>query len=176
MSGKIRVFIAMSLDGFIAGPNNELDWLDGWDGVEDTFTPFFAEVGALWMGRRTFDVIAGFEPWPYGETPVLVATNQELVASRASVRAVRGTVGEMAKDALEAAGGKDVYVDGGALIRSALSAGWVDELHVTLIPIVLGAGIPLFAGLDKQTRFRLTSARPIGAGFVALTYVTVEPP
>ena len=74
---KVRVFIASSLDGFIAGPDGELDWLSGREGVEDTFTPFFQEIGAMLMGRRTYDVVNGFDgAWPYGQTPVLVATTQ----------------------------------------------------------------------------------------------------
>ena len=58
---KVRVFIACSLDGFIAGPNDELDWLEGPDGAEDTFTPFFKGIGAMLMGRRTYDVVSSSE-------------------------------------------------------------------------------------------------------------------
>lgn len=167
----VRVFIASSLDGFIAGPEDELDWLDGYDEMEDTFTPFFAGIGALLMGRRTFDVVAAMEgPWYYGSTPVLVATSRDLASPRSTVRPVRGTIEQMVAEAERVAGDKDVYIDGGTLIRSALEAGLVDEIQVTMIPMVLGAGIPLFAGCAQRHRFTLRQAREIGAGLVELTY------
>jgi dihydrofolate reductase len=77
--GKVRVFIACSLDGFIAGPSDELEWLFDHGDAEDTFGPFMAEVGALLMGRNTFDVVCAMDaPWAYGEVPVLVATSRPL--------------------------------------------------------------------------------------------------
>ncbi len=171
--GRARVFIATSLDGFIAGPDHELDWLDGHKGAEDTFTPFFSGVGALLMGRRTYDVVRGFDvPWPYGDTPVLVATSRELDGDDVPepVRAVSGSIEDMMAEARSTAGDEDVYVDGGRLIRSALVAGLIDAMTVTVIPTILGAGIPLFAGLEQRVRLDLDTARPIGGGLVELVY------
>jgi len=171
MAARIRVFIASSLDGFIAGPDDELDWLSAPAGTEDTFTPFMAETGALLMGRRTYDVVEGFDgAWPYGDTPVLVATRRPLSPAQPSVRAVTGTIEELVEQARAAAGDKDVYLDGGALIRSALDADLVDELTVTVIPMILGAGIPLFAGAARRHPLALVSQRAIGGGLVELIY------
>lgn len=168
---RLRVFIATSLDGFIAGPNDELDWLSGGEGAEDTFTPFFQQIGAMLMGRRTYDVVSGFEGvWPYGDTPVLVATTRPLTPVRASVREATGSIDELVDQAKQAAGQRDVYIDGGALIRSAMDAELVDELTVTVIPTILGAGIPLFAGASRQRDLELLGSRPLGAGLVELTY------
>jgi dihydrofolate reductase len=168
-----HVFMAMSLDGFIAGPNDELDWLIRREGVEDTFTPFFANIGALLMGRRSYDVISGFEgPWQYRSTPVLVATSRPLSPQRASVRAVSGSIESLLRQAQEFAKERDVYIDGGAIIRAALDAGLVDELTVTLVPIVLGTGIPLFTGVTRQHELELLGSRPIGGGLVQLRYTT----
>jgi len=168
---RTHVFMAMSLDGFIAGPNDELDWLLQYEGVEDTFTPFFAQVGALLMGRRSYDVVSKFEgPWQYRNTPVLVATTRPLTPQRATVRAVSGHIASLVQQAQEVAGERDVYIDGGNIIRAALDAGLVDELTVTLIPIVLGAGIPLFTGVTRQHELELLSSRPIGGGLVQLRY------
>ena len=165
------MFIASSLDGFIAGPDDELDWLDVDGDVEDTFSPFFAEVGALLMGRRTFDVVSGFEgPWPYGDTPVLVATRRPLDPSIATARPVEGDITELVAEARRVAGERDVYLDGGELIRSALDAGLVDELTVTMIPVVLGAGRPLFAGVGNRHDLELLRQREIGGGLVELVY------
>lgn len=169
---RTHVFMAMSLDGFIAGPNDELDWLLQYEGVEDTFTPFFAQVGALLMGRRSYDVVSKFEgPWQYRNTPVLVATTRPLTPQRATVRAVNGNIESLVQRAQEVAGERDVYIDGGNIIRAALDAGLVDELTVTLIPIVLGAGISLFTGVTRQHELELLGSRPIGGGLVQLRYV-----
>jgi dihydrofolate reductase len=168
---RTHVFIASSLDGFIAGQNDELDWLSGGEGkAEDTFTPFFGQIGALLMGRRTYEVVAGFSGWPYGGTPVLVATSRPLAPAQASVRAVTGGIADVIAEARRIAGDRDVYVDGGALIRSALDAELIDEVTVTVIPIVLGAGIPLFAGAARRHRLELLGSRPIGGGLVELRY------
>ena len=168
----VRVFIASSLDGFIAGSNDELDWLPHGEGMEDTFTPFMKQIGALLMGRRTFDVASGFEgEWPYGETPVVVATRRPLASRLPSVISATGSIEELVQKAKELAGGRDVYIDGGTLIRSALDAGLIDEIIVTMIPTVLGAGIPLFAGTARRHPLELVSQRDIGLGLVELRYV-----
>lgn len=171
MTNHVRAFLAVSLDGFIAGPNDELDWLPAHgDGAEDTFTPFFAEIGAMLMGRRTFDVVSGFGgEWPYSGTPVLVASSRSLNSPQPSVRRVHGPIGEMIAEARRIAGDRDVYIDGGSLFRSALEAGLVDEMTLTIIPVVLGAGIPLFAGTGRKS-LSLVSSRDIGAGMVQLRY------
>ncbi|MCB0968445.1 MAG: dihydrofolate reductase [Ilumatobacter sp.] len=163
------MFIASSLDGFIAGPDDELDWLDFPD-IEDTFTPFFAEVGALLMGRRTYDVASGFDEWGYGDTPVLVATTRPLPDTHPTVRAVTGSIDDMVAEAKRVAGDRDVYLDGGELVRQALDAELVDEMTVTMIPVVLGAGRPLFAGVGNRHELELQHHRDIGSGLVQLVY------
>lgn len=170
--GKICVFIACSLDGFIAGPKDELDWLPKHgEGIEDTATPFFEGVGAMLMGRRTFEVVTKLgEPWPYGEKSILVATSRPLSTEIPSVRSVEGSIEAMVAEAQAVAGEKDVYLDGGALIRSALDAGLVDELTVTVVPMILGAGHPLFAGVSKRHALELEEAREIGSGLIQLRY------
>lgn len=172
---KLRVFLAASLDGFIAGPNDELDWLPPHDTIEDTFTPFMAEVGALLMGRRTYDVVcSSSEPWAYGDTPVLIATSKPLTPLRSTVHAVHGTLEEVVEAARKTAAGRDVYIDGGKLIRSALDAGLIDEIALATVPVILGSGIPLFAGSKHRRSFTLRESRHIGGGLVQSTYVAVR--
>jgi dihydrofolate reductase len=175
VSGKVRVYIAMSLDGFIAGPNDELDWLG--DPTPDGelpagvlgFDAFMADVGAMVMGRRTYDAVRGMGPaWFYGDTPVLVATHRPLAGDLPTVRAVSGDIGALLDEALTVAAGKDVYVDGGATIRAAMEAGRVDDLVVTVVPTVLGAGKPLFAGLSRRYPLEILSHRDYGRGMVQL--------
>lgn len=180
MSGRVRAFLACSLDGFVAGPDHDLSWLPGPDpdAPEDDagYGAFMAEVGAMLMGRTTHDVVAGFDvDWPYGDTPVLVATHRPLTPGAPTVRAVSGDIGALVAEARAAAGGADVYVDGGALVRQALSAGLLDQLILTVIPIALGDGVSLFAGLDAPQRFACHGARPLHGGMVQLTYTPASP-
>ncbi len=170
---RVRVFIACSLDGFIAGAGDDLSWLPppSDDGSDHGYAAFMAQVGALLMGRRTFDVVAGFEgPWPYGETPVLVATRRPLQPLAPTVRAIHGPIPALVDQAKQAAAGRDVYLDGGELIRQALDAALVDELVVTLIPVVLGSGHPLFAGAQQRHRFELLANATLPGGLVQLTF------
>ena len=170
---KVRVFIACSLDGFIAGPNDEIDWLHGHNEEEslDTFTPFFEQIGAMLMGRRTYDVLCSFEEdWLYGDKPLLVATNRPLQPIRDSVQSSRGTIAELVEKAKSMADGRDVYIDGGNVIRQALDARLIDEITITVIPAVLGEGIPLFGGTLQIHRLELLSQRSHGAGMVELVY------
>ena len=160
-SSKVRVYMACSLDGFIAGKDDDLSWLEPEENASHhtdegavDFEGFMSEVGALLMGRRTYDVVAGFGgEWPYGDTPVLVATHRGLEGAGPTVRTVSGSTQELIAAAREAAGDKDVYIDGGALIRDALDAGLVDELIMTVVPKVLGEGVPLFAGTQQRHSF-----------------------
>lgn len=172
---RVHVFCGASLDGFIAGPNDELDWLSGGGedapaDVPDSFGPFFAGIGAVLMGRRTYDIVAGFDQWFYGETPMLIATSRPLSPTRPSVRAVHGSIEEMVAEAKRTAGERDVYVDGGRLIRSTLDAGLVDHVTVTVLPIVLGQGIALFAGAAKRHPLELLGHRVMGETAVELRY------
>ncbi len=175
MSGRVRAYMATSFDGFIAGPDDELDWLGG-DPPADSALPdgvlgfeaFMAQVGAMVMGRRTYDVVAKMDRWFYGEVPVHVATHRPLVPKVPTVRAVDGTIDELLDEALVVAAGKDVYVDGGATVRAALDAGRLDEMVITVIPILLGRGVPLFAGLDTRRKLAIVSHRDYGPGAVQM--------
>ena len=183
---RIRVYLASSLDGFIAGPNDDLSWLTGpaaanRGGETDpgalTFEAFMADVGAVLMGRGTFDVVRGMDWWGYGDRPVLVATHRELGAGlRESVRAVSGSIQEMVALAKEAAAGKDVYVDGGNLVRQAAEADLIDDLTITLAPIALGAGHPLFAGMAKRYPLEIAGHHTFEGGMVQIRARPQRPP
>lgn len=177
-SPRVRVYIASSLDGFIAGPGNDLSWLTGPDaanpgGATDsdalTFDRFIADVGAVLMGRGTYDVVQGMEWWGYGKRPVLVATHRPLDnEGRPTVRAVSGTIAEVVALAKEAADGKDVYIDGGELIRQAVDADLIDEITLTLAPIALGSGHPLFAGIQKPYPLHIVAHHTFEGGMVQI--------
>lgn len=164
-TGRVRAFLAMSLDGFIAGPGDDLSWLPDSElpgpGAVD-LEHFLSEVGAMLMGRRTYDVVAGFTTWAYGETPILVPTHRPLQPVRSTVHAVTGPITELIDSALAMADGKDVYVDGGATVQQALAADRLDELIVTVVPVVLGRGVPLFGAVPEPRNF--TFAPPASYG------------
>ena len=175
----VRVYLGMSLDGCLAGPEDSLDFLHQPGLFPDENAPptgaldfpaLLARTGCLLMGRRTHDVVSGLGPWPYGELPVLVATSRPLEPGAPSVRSSSGTIDALVDQALATAGDKDVYLDGGALVRAALEAGRVDELCLTIIPTLLGPGTRLFDGLTRRTDWRFTESHRYG-GMVQLTAV-----
>ncbi|ACY15671.1 dihydrofolate reductase family protein [Haliangium ochraceum] len=182
METRRRCFIACSLDGFIAGPGDDLDWLpapdvspSGEELDEGGFRGFLAQIGALLMGRRTYEVVAAMDgDWPYGNRPVLVATHRPLDNAPRTVHAVSGDIASMVETACQAAGERDVYIDGGELLRQALDAELLDELVVTVVPVVLGQGTPLFAGAERRRELVLVSSRVFGAGLVQLRYRPVS--
>lgn len=177
--GRVLVYIATSFDGFIAGPDDDLSWLHpvgggGGDASSEaggvTYDEFMKDIGALLMGRRTYEVVRSFDmPWPYGELPVLVATHRPLDDDvPGTVRAVEGTIGEMVEEAREAAGGLGVYLDGGELIRQAAEEDLIDELIVTIAPIALGRGLPLFAGMTRRYPLEILSHESFPGGMVQM--------
>lgn len=123
------------------------------------------------MGRGTYDAAAAFPEWPYGELPVFVATSRPLDPAAPTVRAISGTPGELVARVRGHIDGA-VYLDGGALIRSFLDEGLIDELTVTVVGVVLGAGVPLFAGTARAHRLTLAGATPYPSGLVQLRYLT----
>lgn len=171
----IRVYIACSLDGFIAGPDNDLSWLPGPDDVPPapgeglSYEAFMADVGAMLMGRTTYDVVRGFGgEWPY-DKPIVVATRRVLTDAPAGVQAGNGGIDALLDQAVALADGRDVYVDGGSLVRQALDAGRVDELVITTVPTVLGAGASLFGGLAQRHAFERVRVTPFGPQMVQWT-------
>lgn len=159
----------MSLDGFLAGENDELDWLGDPDPTATAdddaleFKDILTRSGAMVMGRRTYDVVRGFGAWPYGDLPVLVATSRPLdEGSPSSVQAIRGSIDQICTQAQVIAGEQDVYLDGGGIITQALDADVVDELILTIVPVFLGQGIAVYQGTARQ-RFAIAGSGRYGA-------------
>ena len=155
---RVRVYLGCSLDGCIAGPDHDLSFLHAYDPDPDAagglgFEDFLDQVGALLMGRRTYQVPLDHDAWFYGDRPVLVATHHPLPPAPhgGNARAVQGPIEQLVAEARAAAGDKDVYLDGGDLVRQGLVAGLVDELCLTFLPVVLGRGIRLWDGLQRRT-------------------------
>jgi len=189
LPGRVRVYIACSLDGFIAGVHDGLDWLTqpraeraplasgNWaerpaDAL--SYDDFICDVGCLLMGRRTYDVVSRFDDWPYGDLPLIVATSRALENARATVTTASAPIKNLIAEAHDAAGGKDVYLDGGSLIRQALDADQIDQLIVTQMPTVLGRGHALFAGADNPRELTVTDVLKFEDGMVQLHLMPVH--
>jgi dihydrofolate reductase len=169
---QASVFIATSLDGFIARPNGELDWLPPGGGEEHGYEAFMATVDALVIGRKTFETVLAFETWPYGEKPVFVLSTGSLAPAPpgAVVERMSGAPADIVSQ-LAARGIRHVYVDGGITIQRFLQAGLIQRLIITRIPVLLGAGIPLFGALQRDIVLRHVGTRQYASGLVQSEYV-----
>lgn len=177
MTARAAVFIATSLDGFIARSDGSIDWLEQANaavpaGEDCGYQAFMADIDAIVMGRHTFEQVAGFDPWPYEAKPVFVLSSGALaIPVRLAGRAfpAGAAPAELAKR-LGAQGLRRLYVDGGRTIRSFLAADLVDRLTITVIPLLLGQGRPLFDGTARGARLALESSVRYPFGFVQSTY------
>jgi dihydrofolate reductase len=169
---KASVFIGTSLDGFIARPNDDLDWLPPGGGEEHGYDAFMATVDALVIGRRTFEKVLTFDSWPYGEKPVFVLSTRPLASAPpgAVVERMSGDPAEIVSQ-LAARGVQHVYVDGGITIQRFLQAGLIQRLIITRIPVLLGAGIPLFGNLERDIALTHVGTRALANGMVQSEYV-----
>ena len=143
---RCSVFIATSVDGFVAGPNDELDWLASVErpGEDYGYEAFKGTIDVLVMGRRTYEVVLGFPEWRYEGTPVLVLSKSLKDSDmRHGAERFVGSPTELVAE-LRARGVKRAYIDGAAVIRSFLDARLVDDLTISVIPVILGRGIRLF--------------------------------
>ena len=173
-----QYYVASSIDGFIATPDDDLAWLlafDGGEGVTESYESFIAGVGCIVMGGATYRWLMEHEPdkWPYTSTPCWVFTTHEYTAPpRSNVTFVRGDVQEFAEDFKADAGDRNVWLlGGGNLVAQFADAGLLDELIVSIVPVVLGEGkrvLPVRKGPTKQ--LELLSSSPLGQGMVELRY------
>lgn len=165
---RFSVFIATSLDGYIARPDGALDWLSRVEqpGEDYGFAEFFATVDVLVMGRGTYDVVRGFPVWPYGDKRVIVLSHRP-ADSRHGEERFAGTARELAA---RLAGVGRVYIDGGNVIRQFLAEGLVTDLTLSVIPIVLGDGIRLFERGTGEHPLVLDGHRAWASGLVQLRY------
>ena len=167
---KLRYGVAMSLDGFIAGPNGEFDWIP--HDPEIDFAEIFSQFDTLLMGRKTFDATRKMDaPDHPGVSTVVVSTTLR-AADHPNVTIINDRV-RQAVAALKAKPGKDIWLfGGGELLGSLLNMGLVDRIEVAVVPVLLGRGIPFIAGLTKQTTLRLDKQRVYEkSGIVMLEYV-----
>lgn len=174
---KCSVFIATSLDGFIAREDGRIDWLEEAHrsapaGEDFGYQEFFDAVDVVILGRKTFETVHCFPEWPYGEKRVVVLSKSLHQLPADCPPSVRLTDQSPAKimRSLEHESFQRAYIDGGATIQSFLAAGLVSDLTITTIPILLGSGMPLFGPLTEDLPLTHESTQAYPNGFVKSMY------
>jgi len=169
-----HVYIATSLDGFIATPEGDVEWLHETPNPEQSdygYGEFIAGIDAIVMGRVTFEKVLTFGSWPY-DRPVFVLSRRltgipEDLADK--VELMNGACPEVVRQ-LNERGHEELYVDGGKVIQAFLEADLIDEITITRIPILLGRGIPLFDSLSRRLRFSHTKTEVYNNALVKSSY------
>ena len=169
---KASVYIALSLDGFIARSDGDVSWLDSYS-ADCGFSEFFDSVDVLVMGRHSFEKVLSFDVgWPYGDKRVVVLSHSGVEIPshlRHTTEQLAGPPPEVAAN-LAQRGFNHLYIDGGATIRGFLDAGLVDSIILTRVPLLLGSGIPLFDGLQGELVLDHITTRTFDGGLVQSEY------
>jgi dihydrofolate reductase len=167
----VRVFLALSLDGFIAGPDGDISWLDPYatDSVQETgYARLMNDIDTLVIGRNTYEKVLSFDTWPYLGKRVVVLTHHSL-SSRHGETAQAGLLREVL-GWLWGQGSRHVYLDGGQTVRQGLADGLVDELTLSWAPVILGDGIALFKGLQNHSAWEVNEVCRLPSGLVKTVY------
>lgn len=164
------VFIATSLDGFIARPDGRIDWLSSVEqpGEDYGYQRFFDSVDVLVTGRNTYDTVLGFNEWPYKGKRCVVLTHRPPEARHGETFYAGDPV--MLMEDLAREGVRRVYVDGGQVVSAFLEHELVDEITISILPVLLGEGIPLFKGDARERRLVLEESRAFPKGLVQVRY------
>ena len=157
-------------DGYIARPDGGIDWLALVDcpGEDYGYQKFRDTIDTFILGRNTYDTALGFDPWPYAGSRCVVLTHRPATAKH-NEEFHDGPPGALVAR-LSAAGAKRAYVDGGAVIQQFLAAGLIDDLTISIIPILLGEGVRLFGKTGRDLPLKLAASRAFDSGLVQLEY------
>lgn len=173
---QCSVFIATSLDGFIARKDGSLDWLPGSDGVSDGedygYKSFFESIDTLIFGRKTYELASSFPEWPYKGKKVVVLSRHYPKTLQPISSNADGTSLPPPEllSVMEGRGARHIYVDGGATIQSFLRHRLINEITVTCVPVLLGEGISLFGPTGRDIKLHLISTKGFPSGFVQSKY------
>jgi dihydrofolate reductase len=166
----IRLYVAVSLDGFIATSDGGVHWLEPYPPAEFGFQAFLDGIGTIVMGRTTYDQALGFGPWGYDGKRTIVLTSRPLDDPPAGVESWSGDVVGLAAD-LKASSNGDIWLLGGAKAAAPfLAESLVDRLELFVIPVLLGDGIALFDGVHRPGRLEFDGTTPFPKGVVRLSY------
>jgi dihydrofolate reductase len=178
---KITLHVVSSLDGFIARKDNSVSWMDGNGSVyeagisisEEEIAAFVKNIDCYVLGSRTYEHALELG-WPYGDTPVVAVTTRQLRSARATVEFYSGDLKTLVDQKL-APRFRNIWLVGGAMLcQRFLSLGLVDEIRLTIAPVLLGDGLRLFGGLLSETTWDLKNVAAYRNGFVDLTYASAN--
>jgi len=175
---KLSVFCGVSVDGFLARPDHKLDFLDAGGEEPHGFEEFYGSVDVVVIGRKTFEVVLTFGQWFYAKKPVVVLSSRPLDVSSVKdgvVEQMSGEPGEIVKQ-LKQRGFQHAYIDGGITIQRFLRAGCIDRMVITRVPVLIGAGIPLFGPVPHDIGLRHVATRSYTGGLVQTEYEIVASP
>lgn len=184
---ELKLFIASSLDGYIAREDGSLDWLDeasqqletenknledGAEPLDGGYGKFIASIDVIIMGRKTYEEVLGFGvEWPYPDQHTYIATSDPDYKPTTVNTSVMNNIDEQAVESLKEESKKNIWVvGGGQLITRFLDLDAIDQMTITIISRILGKGIPLFPNNPKETKFELVSTETYGSGMVNLNY------
>lgn len=174
---KVSVYIAASVDGYIAQKNGDVSWLHdaryAIAGEDFGYAAFMNDVDCIVMGRNTYEKVLEFDPWPFAGKRVVVLSS--------TLRSIDQSGAELSTESpavllqkLAAEGIKKVYLDGGKTIQSFLRDGLVNEITITRIPILLGSGLPLFGQMDASVHLQHSKSHAYANGFVQSTWFVMR--
>ena len=169
---KASVFVGTSVDGFIARPNGDFDFLPEGGGEPHGYDEFMSSVDVLVIGRNTFEKVLTFEKWPYAEKRVVVLSSRNIDVSNvrdATIEHMSGSPAEIS-DRLAAGGARHAYIDGGITVQRFLHARLIQRLIITRVPVLIGEGIPLFGSLPHDMQLRHVSTKTYPSGMVKSEY------
>jgi dihydrofolate reductase len=180
-NSRVTIHMVASLDGFIARRDGRVDWLETQDKFEGgaTITPEFVQeflktIDCYVMGSRTYETALGFEAkgfgWSYGDKPTFVLTSRKLRKARDTVEFYSGELARLVNERLKPNFRSIWFVGGGALSGECLRLGLADEVRYSIMPILIGDGIPFFDALDKDVALHLVEVKGYQSGMVALRY------
>jgi dihydrofolate reductase len=169
---EVSYFVACSLDGFIATLDDQIDWLFTDD--DYGFSEFYRSVDCIVMGRKTFDVSMGFDEYPYARKRAYVFTRRRAESPVPEATFVHEDPARFVKKLKHEPGGRIWVVGGGAIASALMEVGLIDELVLTIHPITLGQGVPLFEKHGARSGWKLQSAKTYHNGLLQVTYRRTE--
>ena len=177
MKACVTLHMVSSLDGFIAKKDNSVGWMEASGGryergisiSETAIAEFLKTIDCYVMGSRTYELALELG-WPYGDTPVVVVTSRKLATARKGVEFYGGDLRELVEKKLAPCFGNVWLVGGAMLCQRFLELGLVDEIRLTIAPVLLGDGVRLFGGPDAVQLWNLKDVIAYNNGFVELTY------
>jgi dihydrofolate reductase len=170
-----HVFIATSLDGFVSGTNRRLDWLmkQNTAGEQHGYEAFIESMDGIVMGRGSFETVLTFGAWPYNKQVIVMSqtlTDADLPVELAGKVRLTTLTPAALMDSLRDEGWKRAYVDGGLLVQSFLRCGLIEDLHLTIVPVLIGDGVRLFGPIEADVDLELTHSKSFKSGLVQHRY------